>query len=272
MIAPGEADAAGQLDSVGLPERADLPERANLAELPAPADVAKRADLAELPDPAGLAAPTGQLDLADLSDSTGWAEPSRLMEPVRQSELPDETELARAVLETIREASAGPRLIGLEEILERLRERGLAQGLETAPQADARLRLAAIVADLPEIASLASRSGRTLYHDPALLSRAYARLLDDKDVPEVLVAEAVRSNSREYPRPVPVEFFEKPPFDLTPPEIADILESLAAKPAFGDIATIQTSTGTAYLFSSRYLPRAYAAFLAEQDATLVMNP
>lgn len=260
MNAPGEADAAGLLDSVGLPERADLadpadlPKRADLAELPDPAELAERADLADLPDPAGLAAPAGQRDTAGLPDPAA------------------EAELARAVLETIREASAGPRLIALEEILERLRERGLAQGLETAPQADARLKLAAIVADLPEIASLASRSGRTLYHDPALLSRAYAQLLDDKDVPEVLVAEAVRSNSREYPRPVPVEFFEKPPFDLAPQEIADILESLAAKPAFGDIETIQTSTGTAYLFSSRYLTRTYAAFLAEQDATLAMNP
>jgi len=231
--APGEADAAGRPDSAGLPERADL---------------------SDLPDPTGLAAPAGQLDPAALPDPA------------------DAAELAQAVLKTIREASAGPRLIGLEEILERLRERGLAKRLETAPQADARPGLAAIVAGLPEIASLASRSGRTLYHDPALLSRAYARLLDDKDVPEVLVAEVVRSNSRDYPRPVPVGLFEKPPFDLAPQDLAAILESLAAKPAFGDIATIRTSAGTAYLFSSRYLTRTYAAFLAEQDATLAMNP
>ena len=71
---------------------------------------------------------------------------------------------------------------------------------------------------------------------------------------------------------MPVEFFEKPPFDLAPQDVAAILESLAAKPEFQDIATIRTSTGMAYLFSSRYLPRAYAAFLAEQDATLAMNP
>ncbi len=272
MNAPGEADAAGQLDSVGLSERADLPERADLADLPAPAELAKQADLAELPDPAGLAAPAGQLDPADLSDSTGLAEPSRLMEPAGLPDPADEAALARAVLETIREASAEPRLIALEEILERLRERGLAEGLETSPQADARLRLAAIVAARPEIASLASRSGRPLYHDPALLSRAYAQLLDDKDVPEVLVAEAVRSNSRDYPRPVPVELFEQPPFDLAPEDVAAILDAMAAKPEFQDIATIRTSTGAAYLFSSRYLPRAYAAFLAEQDATLAMNP
>lgn len=239
MNAPVEADAAGQLDSVGLPERAELPEQADLAGLPGPAE---------------LAAPAGQLA------------------PAEPPDLADETELARAVLETIREASAQPRLVALEEILERLRERGLAEGLETSPQADARLRLAAIVADLPEIASLASRSGRTLYHAPALLSRSYARLLDNQDVPEALVAEAVRSNSRAYPRPVPVELFEKPPFDLAPQDVAAILDAMAAQPQFQDIATISTSTGTVYLFSSLSLPRAYAAFLAEQDATLAMNP
>ena len=202
----------------------------------------------------------GEADAAGLPDSVGLPDPA------------DEAELARAVLETIREASAEPRLIALEEILERLRERGLAEGLETSPQAETRLRLAAIVADLPEIAALASRSGRTLYHDPALLSRAYARMLDNKDVPEALLAEFVRSNSGDYPRPVPVEFFEKPPFDLAPQDVAAILDAMAAKPEFQDIATIQTSTGTAYLFSSRYLTRAYAAFLAEQEATLAMNP
>lgn len=226
-------NAPGEADAAGQLDSAGLPERA---------------DLAELPDPAGLAAPAGLPELAD------------------------EAELARAVLETIREASAQPRLIALEEILEGLRERGLAERLETSPPDDPGTALAVIVADLPEIAALTSRSGRTRYHDPTLLSRSYARLLDNQDVPEALVAEAVRSYSRDYPRPVPVELFEKPPFNLAPQDVAAILDAMAAKPAFGDIATISTSTGTAYLFSSLHLPRAYAAFLAEQDATLAMNP
>ena len=78
----------------------------------------------------------------------------------------------------------------------------------------------------------ASRSGRPLYHDPALLSRSYARLLDDKDVPEALLAEAVRSHSRDYPRPVPVEFFEKPPFNLAPQDLADPHALLTIAEAF----------------------------------------
>jgi len=206
---------------------------------------------------------------ADEADAPGLNDPANLPDPADLSELAD---LPRAVLEIIREASAEPRLIALEEILEGLRERGLAKRLETSPPDEPCTALAAIVADRPEIAALTSRSGRTLYHDPALLSRSYARLLDNQDAPDTLVAEVVRSNSRDYPRPVSVELFEKPPFDLAPPDVAAILDAMAAKPEFGDIATIRTSTGTVYLFSSLYLTRAYAAFLAEQEASLAMNP
>lgn len=234
--------AAGVADAAGLPERANLPDT---ADLPAPAELSERATP---PDPTGLADPAGL------------------------TELPAEADLAQAVLETIREASAQPRLIALEEILERLRERGLAEGLETPPPADARPELAAIVADLPEIASFASRSGRTLYHDPTLLSRAYARLLDNQDAVDVLLAGEIRASSRDCPRPVPRQLFERPPFNLSLETIEAALDAMAADPAFADIASTTTSLGTVYLYSGLYLDRGHAAFLAEQDDAMAMNP
>lgn len=188
------------------------------------------------------------------------------------AELTDEADLARAVLETIREASAEPRLIGLDEILERLRERGLAEGLETMPQADACLGLAAIVAQLPDVASLVSRSGRTLCHDPALLSRAYARLLDNQDAVDALLAGEIRASSRDGLRPVPMQFFEGPPFDLSRETMEAAFAAMAADPAFADIASTTTSLGTVYLYSGLYLERGHATFLAEQDDALAMNP
>jgi hypothetical protein len=281
VSATGQADATGLTGPVDLPKRADLADRPASPGLAAPAGQLDPADLSDstgLPDPADLPALAGLSDPADLPDLAGLPELANLPDPTGRpapadlSEPATEAELPRAVLQIIREASAEPRLIALEEILERLWERGLAERLETAPPDEPGTALAAIVADRPEIAALTSRSGRPLYHDPALLSRSYARLLDNQDAPEALVAEAVRSNSRDYPRPVPVELFEEPPFGLAPQDLAAILAAMAAKPEFGDIATIQTSTGTAYLFSSLYLPRAYAVFLAEQEASLAMNP
>lgn len=281
MSAASEADAPGRNDAAelaGLPELAGLNDPAGLADPAGQLDPADLSDSTGLPDPADLPALAGLSDPADLPELAGLPELTNLPDPTGRpapadlSEPATEAELPRAVLQIIREASAEPRLIALEEILEGLQERGLAERLETAPPDEPGTALAAIVADLPEIAALASRSGRTLYHDPALLSRSYARLLDNQDAPEALVAEAVRSNSRDYPRPVPVDLFEKPPFGLAPQDLAAILAAMAAKPEFGDIASVSTSTGTAYLFSSRYLPRAHAAFLAEQDASLAMNP
>jgi len=184
----------------------------------------------------------------------------------------DEDALPRAVLETIREASAQPRLIALDEILERLRARGFAERLETPSGVDPCSQLAAILSDLPEIASFVSRSGRTVCHDPALLSRTYARLLDHQDAPEVLLAEAIRSNSREYPRPVPVELFGKPPFRLTPETIDLTIKAMAANPEYQDITSTRTSMGSVYLFSSLYLERSQATFLAEQDDAFALNP
>lgn len=184
----------------------------------------------------------------------------------------DEADLARAVLETVQKASAQASLIAFDEILEQLRARGFAQYLDAQPNVAPGPRLAAIISGLPDITSFVSRSGRTLCHDPTLLSHTYARFLENKDATEVLLAEEIRSNSRDYPRPVPVELFEKTPFELAPETIDVALKAMAANPQFQDIASIRISTGTTYLFSSLYLTRSYAAFLAEQDASFAMNP
>ncbi len=184
----------------------------------------------------------------------------------------DAPDLGRAVLETVREASAAARLIAAEEVLERLVARGFGECLGTAPEGDPCRRLVAVLSGLPAIASLASLSGRTLYHDPALLSRTYARILDRGGDPPRLMAEEIRANSRDYPRPVPVELFEAPPFDLAPAVIEAALKAMAAGEEYRDITFTTTSQGTVYLFSSLYLERNYATFLAQQDETFSMNP
>ena len=187
-------------------------------------------------------------------------------------DLADAADLPRAVLETVREASAATCLIAAEEILEGLRARGFAERLETPEGSDPCRPVVAALSGLPEIESFVSRSGRTVYHDPTLLSRTYARLLDHKDAPEALMAETIRSNSREYPRPVPAALFERPPFDLAPEAVEAMLRAMAARPEYQDIAATRTSMGTVYLFSSLYLERRQAIFLAEQDDTTALNP
>lgn len=176
--------------------------------------------------------------------------------------------LARA----IREASASGKLIGEDALKNILADSGIA-GWNDGQSANLDSLMVQTLDCHSDLAALKSIGGQTLYHDMILLSRTYAAILDRKGSPMILIAEEVRKNSAEYPRTLPVDLFEGPPFDLRVEEIEVGLKSMAANPEYQDIAMTVTSTGSVHLFSSRYLERSYAAFLAERaDTGLLLNP
>jgi len=184
----------------------------------------------------------------------------------------DRHTICLALAEAVREASRAERLIGREELLAGLHARGL-PGADELQDTDMEALMTETLAVHQDLATLESISGQTLYHVPALLSRTYACILDRKGSPVILIAEEIRRNSEEYPRPLPLEIFEGPPFDLTPEQIEESLKAMAASTEFQDITFTTTSTGAVYLFSSRYLERPFAAFLAERaDVGLALNP
>jgi hypothetical protein len=180
--------------------------------------------------------------------------------------------LCQALAEAIREASRAGQLVGREELLTELRARSLLGPNETDTP-DMEALLAETLDSYQDLAALASISGEILYHAPFLLSRTYAAILDHKTSPVLLIAEEVRRNSAEYPRPMPLDLFEQSPFDLIPEQIEASLKTMAGSQEFQDISFTTTSTGAVYLFSTRYLERPYAAFLAERaDIGLLLNP
>jgi hypothetical protein len=180
--------------------------------------------------------------------------------------------LCQALAEAVREASRAGHLVGRDELLAYLSERSLL-GPNEPDAPDMEALLTETLATHQELAALTSITGKTLYHAPSLLSRTYASILDRKTSPIVLMAEEVRMNSAEYPRPVPLDLFEQSPFDLTPEQIQAGLKTMAENPEFQDITYTTTSTGAVYLFSTRHLERPYAAFLAERaDIGLLLNP
>lgn len=132
--------------------------------------------------------------------------------------------------------------------------------------------LSDILAKHPDLAAFESLTGQKVYHAPELLSHTYARILDRQGSPLTLMAEEIRANSRDYPRPVPVELFEAQPFDLTPEDIGRSLQAMAASPDYRDISFTTTSSGAVFLFSTRHLERGYATFLAQRAESLVQNP
>jgi hypothetical protein len=185
---------------------------------------------------------------------------------------PKSQTLCQALAMAIREASTAGQLAGKEALLAELRNRSLLGPDEPGvPDMDA--LLAETLAANADLAALTSISGEMLYHAPSLLSRTYAGILDSRSSPVRLIAEEVRKNSADYPRPLPLELFEQSPFDLIPEQIEAGLKTMAADPEFDDISFVTTATGAVYLFSSRHLERPYAAFLAERaDTGLLLNP
>jgi len=184
----------------------------------------------------------------------------------------DTARLADAAGAAVRAASGELRLVDCEAVLEALASGGQFGESEPAAREAARALLPGLLAAHPALAALESRTGRTLYYAPDLLSRTYARILDRKGSPLLLMAEEIRLNSRDYPRPVPVELFQAPPFGLASEDIARALAAMAADPEYRDISSATTATGAVYLFSTRHLERGYAVFLAQRAESADMNP
>lgn len=133
--------------------------------------------------------------------------------------------------------------------------------------------LAELEASNPDVASLTAWDGAVYYHYKPLLSGLYARILAAGNNPAIQLAGTVRESSRDYPRPVPVEMFEYPPFNFSPDTLQQCLHDMAEDPAFQDIRYTESSVGTVYLYSTLYLDEVYAAFLAEnQDFGAIKSP
>jgi hypothetical protein len=106
----------------------------------------------------------------------------------------------QVLAEAIREASRAGNLVGRDELLADLTARGLLSDDEPGAR-DMEALLAETLAANEDLAVISSISGEILYHAPSLLSRTYAAILDRKTSPVLLIAEEVRKNSAEYPRP-----------------------------------------------------------------------
>lgn len=149
--------------------------------------------------------------------------------------------------------------------------------VEPAPRELDRDYAAALLDELEQgntdVASLTAWDGARYYHYKPMMSAMYARILASGNNPGVQLADVVRESSRDYPRPVPVEMFEYPPFNVTPEALQQCLHAMAQDPDFGDIRFTESSVGTVYLYSTRHLDAAYAAFLAEnQDLGAIKSP
>lgn len=176
------------------------------------------------------------------------------------------TDILSAALATLGEWSGRGETLTLDALLDLLADRGFPVGESGTPE---RIQAGFTAAG---VASFVGIDGATRWHDRSLLSGTYARILDRKADPVRLMAEEIRRNSRLYPRTLPVECFEAPPFDLSPEVIEGALKTMAGDPAYADVACLFTDRGAAHLYSTQSLDHRYARFLAERMHTLAENP
>jgi hypothetical protein len=123
----------------------------------------------------------------------------------------DKARLSEAAAEAVREASRQGRLCTREDVLAALAAGGFFHPAEGQADADnagqtlaaeeAAAALAGLLAEQPGLASFEGLSGQTVYHAPDLLSQTFARILDRKGSPLLLMAGEIRANSRDYPGP-----------------------------------------------------------------------
>jgi len=173
----------------------------------------------------------------------------------------------------IREACEQGRLLAKTELLGILRERPATPDAPVPSPAKLEEEIAGALAEDPDLAVVHGPDGEEFYRCASLMSATYAEILAGKHAPCLLIAETVRKNSKEYPRPLALDIFEYPPFDLDPENIQACLQRMAADADFGDIRFVESSEGTVYLYSKRYLEHDYAAFLAQRlDVDLALNP
>jgi hypothetical protein len=125
-----------------------------------------------------------------------------------------------------------------------------------------------------DLHELPSDDGARYYYSSQDMTQAYALMLLRKlGDPARLIAEVIRQSSASYPRPVPLDMFTHPPFDLTREQVVDCLERMTVEEEYRDISSTTTSASTIFLSSTLHLEPEYASMLAEWfDVGQLENP
>lgn len=131
-------------------------------------------------------------------------------------------------------------------------------------EAEMQSTLAEALQQHDDLHELRVEDGARYYYSSQDMTQGYASMLLQKQGdPARLLAEVVRENSVSYPRPVPLDMFTHPPFDLTHEQVLDCLERMSGREEYRDIASTTTSASTIFLYSTLHLEPEHASMLAE---------
>ncbi len=103
------------------------------------------------------------------------------------------------------------------------------------------------------------------YYSEQFMSDNYAMiavLVDEKDIAKT-IAKMVRWNSKTYPCPTPIYYFENSPYLLSEPQIERALYKIKNSEEYEDVCELQTGNDVRYLYSTETMSEKYARALAE---------
>jgi hypothetical protein len=168
--------------------------------------------------------------------------------------------IAQVIVSMIRQESEAGRLISGSEILHRLAD----QRRPALKEEEFGSLLKNAIGANEDLHELAAVNGPPYFYSSLFMTGAYAQiLLQKRGDPLRLIAETVRKSSADHARPVPLDLFTQPPFDLTRQDVLNDLERMEALEEYRDIAMTLTSASSIFLYSTRYLEPGHASMLAE---------
>lgn len=103
------------------------------------------------------------------------------------------------------------------------------------------------------------------YYSEEFMSDNYAMielLVHEKDVAKT-IAKMVRWNSKTYPCPTPIYYFNNSPYLLTDAQIERALSKVKNTEEYKDICELKTGNDVRYLYSTETMSEKYARALAE---------
>jgi hypothetical protein len=171
---------------------------------------------------------------------------------------------ARIIAAMIRKSSEEGQLLSEAEIIRRVTDPCLLPSSSASPAQEAGGILRGLVELNEDLHELSARDGSRHYYSSQLMTQAYALILLQKQGdPLSLIASIVRENSALYPRPMPLDIFTQPPFNLSRQEVLNDLDRMTAKEEYQDILLTTTSASRIFLYSTLHLEPEHASWLAE---------
>ena len=128
--------------------------------------------------------------------------------------------------------------------------------------------LEAVAGEFGDVRKLDGKSCSRWYSSHSMAD-SYAETLNsvaDENEYEI-IASTVRRESRLYPRPTRVELFLSSPYFMQPERLRILTESIVGdEEEYADIQRAGASNGDLYLYSTRFLKKPQADYLAEWES------